>query len=108
MGGLLYGTSSISHDGWNNPLILITIIGGVILVALFISRQSRLKTSLLNFSVFKNRQFTIGILIIAVTMVSLIDSETVLPMFVKNLLHHSALDSGLILLPGAKLWQSCP
>lgn len=37
----------------------------------------------------------------AVTMVSLIDSETVLPMFVKNLLHHSALDSGLILLPGA-------
>ena len=35
-GGLLYGTSSISHDGWNNPLILITIIGGMILVALFI------------------------------------------------------------------------
>ena len=52
-GGLLYGTSSISHDGWNDPLVLTTIIGGVILVALFIWRQSKLETPLLNFGVFK-------------------------------------------------------
>lgn len=37
----------------------------------------------------------------AVTMISMIGSETVLPMFVQNLLNESALDSGLILLPGA-------
>ena len=100
-GGLLYGTSSISHDGWNDPIVLTTIIGGVILVALFIWRQSKLETPLLNFSVFKNTQFTIGILIMAVTMVSMIGSETVLPMFVQNLLNRTPLDSGLILLPGA-------
>lgn len=37
----------------------------------------------------------------AVTMVSMIGSETVLPMFVQNLLNRTPLDSGLILLPGA-------
>ena len=37
----------------------------------------------------------------AVTMISMIGSETVLPMFVQNLLNKPALDSGLILLPGA-------
>ena len=35
----------------------------------------------------------------AVTMISMIGSETVLPMFVQNLLNKPALDSGLILLP---------
>jgi drug resistance MFS transporter, drug:H+ antiporter-2 family len=100
-GGLLYGTSSISHDGWDDPIVLSTIIGGIILVVLFIWRQSRLDTPLLNFGVFKNKQFTIGLLIMAVTMISMIGSETVLPMFVQNLLNKPALDSGLILLPGA-------
>lgn len=100
-GGLLYGTSSISHDGWDDPIVITTIIGGIILVALFIWRQSHLETPLLNFGVFKNKQFAIGLLIIAVTMISMIGSETVLPMFVQNLLNESALDSGLILLPGA-------
>ena len=52
-GGLLYGTSSISHDGWDDPIVLSTIIGGIILVVLFIWRQSRLNTPLLNFGVFK-------------------------------------------------------
>ena len=46
-GGLLYGTSSISHDGWDDPIVLSTIIG-IILVVLFIWRQSRLNTPLLN------------------------------------------------------------
>lgn len=100
-GGLLYGTSSISHDGWDDPIVITTIIGGIILLALFIWRQSHLETPLLNFGVFKNKQFAIGLLIMAVTMISMIGSETVLPMFVQNLLNESALDSGLILLPGA-------
>lgn len=77
------------------------MIGGVVLVALFVLRQYRLSTPLLNFAVFKNKQFTVGIIIMGVTMVSMIGSETILPIFVQNLLHRSALDSGLTLLPGA-------
>ncbi|PNZ27679.1 putative transport system protein [Staphylococcus petrasii] len=100
-GGLLYGVSSISHDGWNNPIVLITIIGGIILVGLFIWRQQRLETPLLSFKVFKNKEFAIGLAIMAVTMISMIGSETVLPMFVQNVLNRTPVDSGLILLPGA-------
>ena len=37
----------------------------------------------------------------AVTMISMIGSETVLPMFVQNVLQRTPVDSGLILLPGA-------
>ncbi|MCG7338126.1 DHA2 family efflux MFS transporter permease subunit [Staphylococcus sp. ACRSN] len=100
-GGVLYGTSSISRDGWNDPVVLTTIIGGIILVALFIFRQTRLSTPLLDFSVFKNSQFAVGITIMGFTMISMIGSETILPMFVQNIMKDSALQSGLILLPGA-------
>jgi len=100
-GGLLYGTSSISRDGWNDPIVLTTVIGGIILVAAFIFRQTRLENPLLDFSVFKDSQFAVGIIIMAFTMISMIGSETVLPMFVQNIMNDSALQSGLILLPGA-------
>ncbi|KRG08242.1 MDR family MFS transporter [Staphylococcus sp. NAM3COL9] len=100
-GGLLYGTSSISRDGWSDPVVLTTIIGGLILVTIFIIRQTKLKTPLLDFSVFKNSQFAVGITIMAFTMISMIGSETILPMFVQNIMKDSALQSGLILLPGA-------
>ncbi|MFZ8205573.1 multidrug efflux MFS transporter MdeA, partial [Staphylococcus aureus] len=69
-GGLLYGTSSISEKGFDNPIVLVSMIGGVVLVALFVLRQYRLSTPLLNFAVFKNKQFTVGIIIMGVTMVS--------------------------------------
>lgn len=100
-GGLLYGTSSISEKGFDNLIVLIAMIGGIVLVALFVLRQYRLTIPLLNFGVFKNKQFTVGIIIMGVTMVSMIGSETILPIFVQNLLNRSALDSGLTLLPGA-------
>ncbi|MCI2774845.1 MDR family MFS transporter [Staphylococcus petrasii] len=100
-GGLLYGVSSISHNGWDNPIVLLTIIGGIILVGLFIWRQQRLETPLLSFKVFKNKEFAVGLSIMAVTMISMIGSETVLPMFVQNVLNRTPVDSGLILLPGA-------
>ncbi|WP_437272404.1 MDR family MFS transporter [Staphylococcus succinus] len=100
-GSVLYGTSTISREGWNDPIVLTTVIGGVILIALFIFRQTRLENPLLDFSLFKINQFTIGIIIMSFTMISMIGSETILPMFVQNIMKDSALQSGLILLPGA-------
>ena len=39
--------------GFDNPIVLVSMIGGVVLVALFVLRQYRLSTPLLNFAVFK-------------------------------------------------------
>ncbi|MDK7925905.1 MAG: MDR family MFS transporter [Staphylococcus simulans] len=100
-GGLLYGTSSIARDGWDDPIVLTTIIGGIVLVVLFIIRQLRLETPLLDFRVFKQGQFAVGIVIMAFTMIAMIGSETVLPIFIQNIMGKPALESGLALLPGA-------
>ena len=91
----------------DDPLVLITIIGGILLVGIFIWRQERLETPLLSFKVFKNKEFAVGLAIMAATMISMIGSETVLPMFVQNLLGRTPIDSGLILLPGAIVMAIC-
>ena len=95
------GTNIRSRIDVLSIIVLMTIFGGAILLALFVYRQTKLESPLLDFSVFKNSQFAVGIIIMAFTMISMIVSETVLPMFVQNIMQESALQSGLILLPGA-------
>ena len=38
-GGLLYGVSSISSDGWDDPLVLITIIGDTISWTIYLASR---------------------------------------------------------------------
>lgn len=92
-GSLLYATSS------SNILLYLGI--GIILVILFIFRQSKLDTPMLEFKVFKYYTFSLATIIAIVSFISLISIETLLPMYIQNLRNMSALDSGLILLPGA-------
>lgn len=100
-GGLLYGFSAGATRGWTDPLVLTCIIGGFIILALFIWRQLRLETPLLEFRVFKNKDFTLGVIISAFVIIAMISAETLLPMYVQMARGLSAIDSGLMLLPGA-------
>lgn len=92
-GLLLYATSS------TNILLYLTI--GIILVILFIFRQSKLDIPMLEFKVFKFSTFSLATIIAIISFISLISVETLLPMYIQNLRNMSALESGLILLPGA-------
>src|SRR5699024_12866309 len=60
-----------------------------------------LKEPMLEFRVFKFRIFTLAIIITMVVLVTLIGAETLLPLFMQNVLEFTPLKSGLILLPGA-------
>lgn len=100
-GGLLYGFSSAGEAGWSSEKVLVSIIGGAIILALFIWRQLRLKTPLLEFKVFKFNIFTLSVIITMIVIMSLIGAETLLPLYMQNLRGFTPLESGLMLLPGA-------
>ena len=100
-GSFLYGFSIASNEGWTSPLVIGTIGIGAIVIALFIWRQIRLKEPMLEFRVFQFRIFTLAIIITMVVLVSLIGAETLLPLFMQNVLEFTPLKSGLMLLPGA-------
>ncbi|SET98377.1 MFS transporter, DHA2 family, multidrug resistance protein [Salinibacillus kushneri] len=100
-GGLLFGFSSAGEDGWTDKTVLTTILGGAVIIALFIWRQLKLKTPMLEFKVFKFSRFTIALIVTMVVIMSMIGAETMLPLYMQNTRGFSPLESGLMLLPGA-------
>ncbi|WP_322922882.1 MDR family MFS transporter [Paenibacillus campi] len=101
-GGLLYGFSTASK-GWNDPTVLITVAVGAVSLLLFVRRQFKLEQPLLEFRVFKNRLFTISMIITVIVFTAMIGASTLLPLYIQNARHLSAVQSGLIVLPGAIL-----
>ncbi|SHH02720.1 drug resistance transporter, EmrB/QacA subfamily [Virgibacillus chiguensis] len=62
-GGILYGFSSAGNSGWIDQSVLVSLAIGVITLALFITRQFKLREPILEFRVFKNKIFTITMII---------------------------------------------
>src|SRR5690606_804610 len=100
-GGLLYGFSSASTDGWGDPVVITTIAVGAIMVILFTVRQFKMEQPLLNLSVYKHPMFALASLISVVNSAALFSGMILTPAYVQSVRGISALDSGLIMLPGA-------
>ncbi|AQQ52517.1 MDR family MFS transporter [Planococcus lenghuensis] len=100
-GGLLYGFSSAGEKGWDSAFVISCIIGGTIILTLFIIRQLRLKVPMLEFRVFNNSIFSISLIVTMIVLISLIGAETLLPLYMQITRGFTPLESGLMLLPGA-------
>lgn len=100
-GGLLYGFSSVGTYGWTSATVLVSLIVGAVSLFFFILRQSNLKRPMLEFGVFKFAIFSLTTFLGMLVFALLIGTETILPLYTQNVRGLSALDTGLILLPGA-------
>ncbi|MEK5364648.1 MDR family MFS transporter [Bacillus sp. FSL R5-0654] len=100
-GGLLYGFSSVGTYGWTSATVLISLIVGAVSLFFFILRQSNLTRPMLEFGVFKFAIFSLTTFLGMLVFALLIGTETILPLYTQNVRGLSALDTGLILLPGA-------
>ncbi|SDN86089.1 MDR family MFS transporter [Alkalicoccus daliensis] len=100
-GAFLYGFGVASKEGFTSLTVISMVLVGAVIIGLFVRRQLRLERPILEFRIFKYPIFTLSIGITLVAMVSLIGAETMLPLFVQNVLGFTPLESGLMLLPGA-------
>ncbi|MCZ8515520.1 MDR family MFS transporter [Paenibacillus filicis] len=102
-GGLLYGFSEAGTSGWSSTVVIVALILGVIALTAFILRQNRLKQPILEFRVFRDPNFSLTTILSVISFTSMIAAETLIPVFMQNMLGYSALESGLALMPGAVL-----
>lgn len=100
-GALLYGLSEAGNKGWGSVEIETMFAIGIIFIILFVIRELRMKAPMLNLEVLKFPTFTLTTVINMVVMMSLYGGMILLPMYLQNLRGFSALDSGLLLLPGS-------
>jgi len=100
-GLILYGFSNAGSHGWDDKVVIASILVGIMTTAIFCLRQIKSDDPLLNLSVFNNKLFTLtSINNIIVTMMMYADM-ILLPIYLQNGRGFTALDAGLLLLPGA-------
>lgn len=100
-GALLYGFSEAGNKGWGSVEIETMFAIGIIFIILFVIRELRMKAPMLDLEVLKFPTFTLTTVINMVVMLSLYGGMILLPIYLQNLRGFSALDSGLLLLPGS-------
>lgn len=102
-GTVLYGFSSAGSKGWSSAEVIASIVIGVVSLILFTWRQLISKDPLLDLRAFKYSMFSLTTIInIAVTMVMYADMM-LLPLYLQSARGYTALESGLLMLPGALL-----
>ncbi|AMW98566.1 DHA2 family efflux MFS transporter permease subunit [Rummeliibacillus stabekisii] len=100
-GLILYGFSSAGSRGWDDKIVLSTLVIGIVAIVIFCLKQIKSTEPLLDLSVFKNKLFTLtSIINIIVTMMMYADM-VLLPIYLQNGRGFTAFHAGLLLLPGA-------
>lgn len=100
-GGLLYGFSVAGNIGWTHPETLLTLVVGVIFLTLFVRRQSNLEEPLLQLKVFTVSIFTYSTILGMIVNAALIAGGIIMPIYLQSVIGFSALETGLLMLPGA-------
>ncbi|WP_141994940.1 DHA2 family efflux MFS transporter permease subunit [Peribacillus simplex] len=102
-GALMYGFSEAGNAGWSSTEVVVSLVIGILALVLFTWRQLISKNPLLNLRAFKYNMFTLTTLIsIGVTMMMYADMM-LLPLYLQNARGFTALESGILMLPGALL-----
>ncbi|UQS83677.1 MDR family MFS transporter [Bombilactobacillus thymidiniphilus] len=98
----LLGFTNVADNGWGDmKTVILPIIVGLLILIVFIWRQTRLEVPFLDVRVFLNKNFTLpSIALILVTM-AMYGVEMMLPTYLQNIHHMSPFESGLTLLAGA-------
>lgn len=100
-GGLLYSLSTAGSDGWTSSKVYVSLIIGAIALIIFIWRQLTLEKPILEFRVFAYGTFPLTATIGMIGMMLMLSAELLLPIYIQELRGFTALESGLLLLPGA-------
>lgn len=87
--------------GWTSTGTLSLLIGGFIILGLFLWRELTAKSPLLNLRVFKSGRYTMALVITCILNISLYSGMLMTPVFLQNIQGVSPMDAGLILLPSS-------
>ena len=106
-GGIVYGLSMVGEGTGGGTIQAVTALAvGSLVLAVFIWRQLRLQRearALLDLRTFRSRQFTLAVVLLSVSMLTMFGTLILVPIYTQSVLGLSTLGSGLLMLPGGLL-----
>ncbi|MED4462786.1 DHA2 family efflux MFS transporter permease subunit [Metabacillus fastidiosus] len=100
-GFLLYGFSEAGNDGWTSASVIISLTIGIISLAAFVWRELTTDKPMLDLRVFKYDIFALTTIISMIVNMAMFGAMILLPIYLQNIRGYTALESGLLMLPGA-------
>ncbi|MEO3786685.1 MDR family MFS transporter [Actinocorallia sp. B10E7] len=100
-GGLVYGLSQFHAGGYGTAVAIVA--AGLAAIAVFVFRQLRLQkrgVPLLDLRTLGNRTYTVALILMAVAFMAMMGSMILLPLYLQNVRALSALQTGLLVMPG--------
>ncbi len=97
--GLLLALSEGEAWGWTSPAVVGLLVGFAAFAAAFIWFELRAEHPMLDLALFRIQVFAGGNAAVVVAFVGLFTATFLLPFFLENGAHFSALDAGLLLTP---------
>jgi len=98
---LLLAFSEGSSWGWTSYRILILMIGGALLLALFTVIELEVDHPMLDLRVFRYRTYSLSLIVMSVMMTGMFATLFYIPLFLQSALGYGALQAGLVILPQA-------
>ncbi|MCL1840897.1 MAG: MFS transporter [Propionibacteriaceae bacterium] len=99
IGALIEGFANAQQHGWTTPLTLGCLIGGAMLVAVFVAIETRVAQPLVRLGIFGLPGIAPGSVILALNGTVLTASTLFVSMILQSDLGNDALSSGLALVP---------
>lgn len=100
---VLVGVSVMESAGQVSVAAVLPALVGAAGLAVFAVRQLRIPNPLLKLSCFRDRTFSVGLLLVLLGHIGFMSASIMVPLFVQDVQGQSAAVSGLTILPGAVL-----
>lgn len=97
---LLYGLSTFSSSS-NLALTGALIVVGAVLMVVYVRRQLKLETPMLQVGILRTRRYAITVIVIVIVQAALMGTGVIIPLYIQSVLGNSATVSGVAMLPGA-------
>lgn len=100
-GGLVYGLSRF--EGGDVRVAVAIVVAGLVTIAVFVFRQLSLQRRggpLLDLRTLRHRTYTVALIMMSVAFMAMLGSMILLPLYLQDLRGLSALETGLLVMPG--------
>ncbi len=97
--GVVYGITELAHSGLGVRSAYAALVAGAVLLWVFLRRQRRLTTPLLDLELFTQTRFTAAIVAQTVIVYANVGALFFLPIFLRQVGGFSSLQSGMATLP---------
>jgi EmrB/QacA subfamily drug resistance transporter len=95
---IVFPLSFADKAGWSNPYIIASIISGIILFAVFIIIENKIRNPMLDLKLFRSRVFAFGNISLMLNFIAQFAVSLIMPFYLIQLRNFSPSEAGLILI----------